>query len=137
MTRLDLRTRLTLWRWRLLARWRRPRVLSPEPMGFLVIGTTSFPVDSITLRNGAFYVSGRKMNPFPGGSAGAGFPRTYQLIGPDGQLVREGRLPAGEIGYSNSSMDWRMTVSIDVRHMPYDEDQAMHDLRHRLYGDTP
>ena len=112
---LPWRVRLLLWWINSLAALRKPR-LKTLPYGVLQIGTVGFPVDEITLRAGGIHVTGEMMNPFPGGLRGAGWPRTYRLLGTDGQLIREGRLRidpfAGLI--TTSAMSLRITVSLEI-----------------------
>lgn len=107
---VDWRTEALLLRWKVIGRLRRPRILRPQPYGILEIGTTRFPIDQITMRDGKVYFSGEKLNPFPSGLRG---PATYQVYGEDGELVRVGRLPDSDFGISTSAMRWRFTVSVE------------------------
>lgn len=101
---MNLRDKLSLW-WTVR---KRTNVIQ----GLLVIGTVKFPVDSITLSGGKINVSGEVVNPFPDGMRGAGWPKTYQLYGIDGTLIRAGRLPLVDFGTSTEGMRWRFTVGI-------------------------
>lgn len=106
----DLKGRALIWKYRIISRLRKPRILRPEPYGVLEVGGTRFPIDQITMRDGKVYFSGQKLNPFPRGTGGA---ETYRVYGEDGELVREGRLPTGNFGISTSSVTWRFTVSVE------------------------
>lgn len=106
---------LTRWRWRIVARLRRPRILPPEPLGYLDISYARLPVRNIELRDGQFWVTGTKLNPFHRGLGPD--VTTYRLLDPEGNLVREGRM--GQIGpiITTSGMSLSLTIRIDVRQM--------------------
>lgn len=111
----DLRTRFTVWRWKAVGSFRRPRVLPPEPLGTIVVGYARFPISSITLSGGKIHFTGSSHNPFYRGITAEQAP-TYQVLDRDGQLVREGLLsPSMFPMTSTSAMTWTFTTSLDLR----------------------